>query len=259
MSAVVRGWNADVYHRVSSPHTQWAGAILDRLALRGDETVLDAGCGSGRVTAQLLERLPGGRVIAVDSSPSMLARARAELDPERADVREADLAHLSLAAGETVDAVFSNAVFHWIADHDALFASLARALRPGGRLSAQCGGAGNVAAVHEAALLAAADAGLGARMEGWAGPWNFATPERTQERLRAAGFVDAQCWLEPSPLQVDEPRAYLETVCLGPHLERLQPGEREAFLDAVMGRLGESPVLDYVRLNIVATRGTLDP
>jgi trans-aconitate 2-methyltransferase len=60
-------------------------------------------------------------------------------------------------------------------------------------------------------------------------------------------------------LQVDEPRAYLETVCLGPHLERLQPGEREAFLDAVMGRLGESPVLDYVRLNIVATRGTLDP
>ena len=90
MSAA-RGWNADAYHRVSVPHTQWADAILDRLQLRGDETVLDAGCGSGRVTQQLLDRLPRGRVIAVDSSASMLAHAREELDPARADVREADL------------------------------------------------------------------------------------------------------------------------------------------------------------------------
>jgi trans-aconitate 2-methyltransferase len=257
MSAA-RAWNADVYHRVSQPHTAWADAVLDRLELRGDETVLDAGCGSGRVTQQLLERLPAGRVIAVDSSPQMLARAREELDPARADVREADLAHLRLGAGEHVDAVFSNAVFHWIADHEALFRSLARALRPGGRLSAQCGGAGNVAAVHDAALAAAADAGLAERLHGWSGPWNFATPEQTATRLQAAGFTGADCWLQSWPVQVDDPRTYLETVCLGPHLERLQPGERARFLDAVMARLGEAPVLDYVRLNIVATRGTVD-
>lgn len=255
----VRGWNADVYHRVSQPHTEWAEAILDRLELHGDETVLDAGCGSGRVTHLLLARLPAGRVIAVDSSAAMLARAREELDPARADVRAADLAQLRLAAGERVDAVFSNAVFHWIADHDALFASLARALRPGGRLSAQCGGAGNVAAVHDAALRGASDAGLGDRFAGWAGPWNFATPEETLARLRAAGFVDAECWLQTWPVQVDDPRTYLQTVCLGPHLERLDAADRERFLDAVMARLGEAPTLDYVRLNIVATRGTLDP
>jgi trans-aconitate 2-methyltransferase len=252
-----RGWNADVYHRVSGPHVGWAEAILDRLELAGDETVLDAGCGSGRVTQLLLERLPQGRVIAVDSSAEMLARAREELDPARADVRAADLAQLRLANGETVDAVFSNAVFHWIADHEALFAALARALRPGGRLSAQCGGAGNVAAVHAAAVAAAADAGLAEHFEGWPGPWNFAAPEQTEARLRAAGFGEARCWLQTWPVEPDEPRAYLETVCLGPHLERLPAAEHEAFLDAVMARLGERATLDYVRLNIVAVRGTV--
>ncbi len=252
-----RGWDADVYHRVSSPQVGMAGAVLDRLALRGDETVLDAGCGSGRVTRMLLERLPRGRVIAVDASPQMVARARAELADVAADVLEADLAALTLAPGEQVDAVFSNATFHWVPDHDALFACLAAALRPGGRLSAQCGGAGNVAWVHEVALAAAADAGLAERFDGWPGPWNFQTPEATEARLREAGFVDAECWLQPWPLQVDEPRTYLQTVCLGPHLERLDAAEHERFLDAVMTRMGEAPVLDYVRLNIVATLGTV--
>ena len=252
-----RTWDADVYHQVSAPQVAMAGAVLDRLELRGDETVLDAGCGSGRVTRMLLERLPHGRVIAVDASPQMVARAREELAGATADVREADLAALALGPDELVDAVFSNATFHWVPDHDALFACLAAALAPGGRLSAQCGGAGNVAALHEAALAAAADAGLTARFEDWPGPWNFATPEATEERLRAAGFADAECWLQPWPLQVDEPRTYLQTVCLGPHLERLDAGEHERFLDAVMARLGEAPTLDYVRLNIVATRGTV--
>ncbi len=255
MSAA-RTWNADVYHRVSQPHVAWAAAVLDRLELTGAETVLDAGCGSGRVTQLLLERLPRGRVVAVDSSPQMLARARAELDTARADVREADLAQLRLRQGETVDAVFSNAVFHWVPDHAALFASLAGALAPGGRLSAQCGGAGNVAGVHEAAIAAAADAGLGASFAGWHGPWNFATPEETEARLLAAGFAEPRCWSETWPVEPDEPRAYLETVCLGPHLERLDAARREPFLDAVMARLGEAPVLDYVRLNIVARRAS---
>jgi trans-aconitate 2-methyltransferase len=249
-----RDWNADVYHRVSGPQVAMAGAVLDRLELRGDETVLDAGCGTGRVTRLLLERLPHGRVIAVDASAEMVARAREELAGLRADVRQADLAELVLAEGESVDAVFSNATFHWVPDHDALFAALAAALYPGGRVSVQCGGAGNVAGVHAAALQAAADSGLGHRFAGWPGPWNFAGPAQTEARLLAAGFADVSCWLQPWPVTPDEPRAYLETVCLGPHLARLADDERERFLDAVMVRLGERPLLDYVRLNIVARR-----
>lgn len=248
----VREWNADAYHRVSGPQVAMAAAVLDRLDLRGDETVLDAGCGSGRVTRLLLERLPRGRVVGVDASQEMVARARVELADAPAELRVAELVTLRLP--EPVDAVFSNATFHWVPDHDALFASLAAALRSGGRLSAQCGGEGNVAAVHEAALRGAADAGLERRFEDWPMPWNFAGPDATRARLRAAGFDDVRCWLQAWPVEPDEPREYLKTVCLGPHLERLEPGEHERFLDAVLERLGERPVLDYVRLNIVATR-----
>ena len=253
-----RGWDADAYHRVSAPQVAMARAVLDRLELAGDELVLDAGCGSGRVTRLLLERLPRGRVIAVDASAEMVARAREELAGAPADVRRADLAELRLQDGERVDAIFSNAVLHWVDDHDALFAHLAAALAPGGRMSAQCGGEGNVAALHATAVAAAADAGLAHRFEGWPGPWNFAGPRETERRLRAAGFDGVRCWLEPWPVAPDDPRAYLETVCLGPHLERLEPGERERFLDAVLARLGEHPTLDYVRLNIVAHRGCDD-
>jgi len=253
MSAPVRDWNADAYHRLSDPLVEMALKVLDRLELRGDETVLDAGCGSGRVTQLLLERLPRGRVIAVDSSPDMVARARAELG-ERADVRAADLAELQLEPGEQVDAVLSTATFHWVPDHDALFGCLARAVRSGGQLVAQCGGEGNIAGVHAAVGKAAVDAGLADRFEGWAGPWNFASPEVTHERLTTAGFDDARCWLEPWPVDPANSRGYLETVCLGPFLERLDVEERERFLDAVLARLGDRPTLDYVRLNITARR-----
>jgi len=239
-----RSWDAGTYHRVSGPQREWARAVLDRLELAGDETVLDAGCGSGGVTQLLLERLPHGRVIAVDASPDMVAKAREVLPG--VEVREADLQALELE--EPVDAVFSNAVFHWVPDHARLFARLAAALRPGGRLSAQCGGRGNVAGFH-----AAAQAQLGGRVE-VPQAWTFAGPEETEARLRAAGFAEARCWLEPWPVVPDEPAAFLRTVCCGPFLERLPPDEHDAFVAGVLRRLGPEPVLDYVRLNIVATR-----
>ena len=251
-----RGWDADAYHRVSGPQVAMAEPVLDRLELRGDETVLDAGCGSGRVTRLLLDRLPRGRVIAVDADAQMVQKARAELAGTAADVRHADLAQLRLHDGEQVDAVFSNAVFHWVPDHDALFAALAAALGPGGRMSVQCGGEGNVAQLHATALEAASDAGLAARFAGWPRPWNFAGPAQTEARLCGAGFEDVRCWLQPWPVEPDDPRTYLETVCLGPHLERLEAGEHGRFLDAVLARLGERPSLDYVRLNISARRAS---
>ena len=238
-----RSWDADTYHRVSGPQQAWARAVLDRLELRGDETVLDAGCGSGAVTRLLLDRLPRGRVIAVDGSPEMVAKAR-EVLPE-VEVRQADLQELELEA--PVDAVFSNAVFHWIPDHARLFRRLAAVLRPGGRLSAQCGGKGNIARVLAAARAAREDLAVPE-------VWHFAGPEETAARLREAGFAEARCWLEPWPAVPEEPAAYLATVCCGPFLERLLPDEHDAFVAAVLHRLGPTPELDYVRLNIVATR-----
>lgn len=245
----VRSWDASTYHTISSPQAEMAEAVLDRLELRGDETVLDAGCGSGRVTAALLERLPRGRVVAVDADAAMVEHARAALPDDRVEVHHQDLAALRVDA--PVEAVFSNAVFHWMSDHDALFAALARALRPGGRLSAQCGGEGNIASVQAAAdAIVAADPPLQRHFAGWQRPWNFANPTETEERLRAAGFATAEAWLEPWPARPDDPTTYLRTICLGPYLERLPEDEHETFAATVAERTGGE--LDYMRLNIVA-------
>ena len=247
---MTRSWDAATYHRVSAPQLEWAGKVLQRLPLRGDETVLDAGCGSGNVTQLLLDRLPEGRVVAVDSSESMVEHAREALDPERATVFRADLVELEL--DEPVDAAFSNAVFHWIPDHDALFARLYDALAPGAPLVAQCGGKGNVARFHAAAREVAEGEPYAEHLAGWTGPWNFASAEETAQRLERAGFVEITTWLEPYPVTPDDPLAFVTTVCLGPHLQRLPEELRDGFAAAVCDVAGAE--LDYVRLNIDAKK-----
>jgi trans-aconitate 2-methyltransferase len=246
-----RDWDAVSYDRVSDPQVAWARRVLDRLALTGGETVLDAGCGSGRVTKLLLERLPRGHVIAVDAAPSMVEQAREALG-ERATVFQADLREVTVPA--PVDAVFSNAVFHWLPDHDLLFRRLFAVLRPGGRLVAQCGGAGNVERFHAVAREVALEAPYAEHLAGWQGPWNFATAEQTGERLVAAGFADVETWLEPSPVHPPEPVEYLRTVCLGHHLAALPELLRQPYAETVAARCGSPLELDYVRLDIDATR-----
>jgi trans-aconitate 2-methyltransferase len=246
-----RDWDGSTYDRIADPMTRWGTSVLDRLPLRGDETVLDAGCGSGRVTERLLERLPAGHVIALDGSPAMIREARARLASagHRVTFVVADLGAPLPLAPASVDAVLSTATFHWVPDHDALFRHLAAVLRPGGRLVAQCGGAGNIARVREA---------IAATGETWPGPWTFATPQETRERLHRAGFTDVEAWIhdEPTPLEPGAPlREYLRTVVLGAHLERLAPAAREPFVEAVASAL-PGPVIDYTRLTILARRAS---
>lgn len=255
-----REWDAGTYHRVSNPQFRWGLKVLERLPLRGDEVVLDAGCGSGRLTEALLGRLPAGRVVCVDRSRQMLDEARRNLAGYGARVTflEADLASLALAS--PVDAVFSTATFHWVLDHDALFAALVRALRPGGRLLAQCGGAGNLARVHARAGELQARAPYAEHFRGWTEPWRFATPEETLGSLSRAGFGGARAWLEPAPTPFPSAEAlgeFLTAVVLRPHLARLPEGLRGAFVGELVARAGADPEgcgLDYVRLNLEAVR-----
>jgi len=244
-----RDWDAASYDRISDPQYAWALEVLERLPLAGDETVLDAGCGSGRVTELLLERLPRGRVIGVDASEAMIEHARRALGA-RAILRVGDLARFRV--DRNVDAIFSNAVLHWIADHDAVFGALFAALRPGGRLVAQCGGAGNVAALGEATRAVLGREPFAAQARPPARAWNFATPEDTRARLSMAGFDDVQASLEPKRVAVG--REFLRTVNLGPHLEGLPESLHGDFVDAVAAELGDPLELDYVRLNIDARR-----
>jgi trans-aconitate 2-methyltransferase len=247
----VRSWSGAEYDRLSTPMEAMGREVLERLPLEGSETVIDAGCGSGRVTEALIARLPRGRVVGVDASASMIDAARERLG-ERAELHVADLATFDL--GLRADAILSTATFHWIADHDALFARLRAHLRDGGRLVAQCGGQGNIASVHAAAREAMAAEPYAPHFADWQGPWNFATPQDTERRLAAAGFAEARAWLQPRPVTPDDPHAYLAEINLGAHLGRLPEELRSAFVDDVIDRLGGPPItIDYVRLNIDAT------
>lgn len=249
MNSSAREWDAETYDAVSDPQFSWGMEVLERLELGGDEAALDAGCGSGRVTAELLARLPRGSVLAVDGSEAMVAKARERLG-DRASYLVADLVQLEIE--EPVDLVFSTATLHWILDHDLLFRRLRAALRPGGRLVAQCGGEGNVARHAQAIAAVVADPEFAPHFEGATGMWNFAGPEETEARLRAAGFAKARCWLEPKPVRPPDPLAFTSTVTLGPLLAQLPEGKRQPFAEAVLARSEQPLVLDYVRLNIEA-------
>ncbi|MFL5861390.1 MAG: class I SAM-dependent methyltransferase [Solirubrobacteraceae bacterium] len=246
-----RDWDATTYDRVSAPQQRWAAEQLDRLDLAGDEVVLDAGCGSGKITLELIRRVPRGIVYAVDAAPSMVQHAQ-EAVGDRATALCQDLTELDLP--EPVDVVFSNATFHWIADHDALFSALARNMKPRARLLAQCGGRGNIDRFRLLADDVAFSDPFAPYFSGWVAPWNYATAEETAERLARAGFQDVCTWLEEKPTLLEEPRAFVSTVCLVRHLDPLPGDLRDPFIDAVLERYGEPVVLHYVRLNMAARR-----
>jgi trans-aconitate 2-methyltransferase len=222
---------------------------LERLELSGDERVLDAGCGSGRLTEQLLERLPDGSVVALDGSASMLEEARRRLARfgDRVRLLQADLARPPLPIDSQVDAILSTATFHWVLDHDALFAGLAGALRAGGQLSFQCGGEGNAQALIQAA-----------REEGveTAGRFHMAGVDETRERLRSAGFGHVRVWLEPRTIELGS-RADLIEYIVTPYLRPatgLPEAELQRLAEAMADRLG-GLAIGYVRLNGLALRG----
>ena len=241
-------WNAVSYDKVADPQARWGAEVLERLPLEGDETVLDAGCGTGRVTEMLLARLPRGRVVALDASAAMLEQARGRLARfgDQVSYVHADLAQ-PLPIAEPVDAVLSTATFHWVLDHDALLANLAAVLRPGGCLVAQCGGFGNVATL----LRIATDV-----HPGFHRVHNFQTPEATRDRLARSGFDRIETWLSDAPTPFETPEqfeAFLETVCLRTFLDELPAEARAPFVREVAARMPEL-TLDYVRLNITARR-----
>lgn len=255
-------WNATTYHRVANAHVGWGQRVLARLPLRGDEVVADAGCGTGRLTAELLERLPDGHVIAIDGSANMLQVAADHLRPrygDRVSFLQADLRELTLA--EPVDAIFSTATFHWIADHEALFRVLFAALKPGGRLVAQCGGGPNIAGLMEQVATVQRQPEFAPYFRDWQEFWEFADAGTTARRLDVAGFVDIVTSLEETPTFLPSAADYhdfLETVVLRSHLEPL-PNQalRTAFLDQLtdISAAAEPPFfLDYWRLNLAGRR-----
>jgi trans-aconitate 2-methyltransferase len=247
-------WDAATYDRVSDIQLEWGTKVLERLELAGDETVLDAGCGTGRVTRLIADRVPEGKVIGVDAAPSMIELAREQLADlgDRAELRVADLTDLEL--DRPVDVIFSNATLHWILDHQRLFDRFFTALRPGGTFEAQCGGQGNVAEWMRAIEAAEGDERFSAYLRGMPAATNFASVGDTETRLARAGFDVARVWLYTERYEPPAPRAFVASVGLNKHLDRLPAELHDRFIDAVLGSMARPLVLEYVRLNISATR-----
>jgi trans-aconitate 2-methyltransferase len=242
-------WRGNDYDRISGPHADMGAPALDRLVLLGHERVLDAGCGSGRVTERLLERLPGGSVVALDGSASMLAEAARRLERfgDRVRFVQADLASPPFPVDGLVDAAMSTATLHWVLDHDALFRGLAAVLRPDGQLSFQCGGEGNASALIDAV-----------RAEGveTAGAFHMAGVHDTRRRLEASGFTAVEAWLQPQTIHFetrDQMLDYIVTPYLRP-ATGLPDDELYRLAGRVADRLGIL-ALDYVRLNVTARKG----
>ncbi|MDQ6888635.1 MAG: methyltransferase domain-containing protein [Gemmatimonadota bacterium] len=255
-------WDASAYHRVSDPQFGWGMAVLDQLQLDGRERVLDIGCGSGRLTAELRTRLGSGSVVALDASSSMVGAARELLAarfPDRWDVVLASGDRLPFPA--SFDIVFSTATFHWIPDHPRLFREILRVLRPRGCLHAQCGGSHNLSGLHARATALSRSPRYARHFTEWRDPWEFASAETTSARLEEAGFEDIETSIHPAPLILESAQAYrlfLRTVVIRPYLAYL-PSESlaEAYLgDLTAAAAGDEPPysLDYWRLNLAGRR-----
>jgi trans-aconitate 2-methyltransferase len=228
--------------------------------LRGDELLMDAGCGTGRLTAQLLQSLPRGRVVGVDVSQNMLAAAQDYLAPDFGGkflLVAADLQDLPFE--RAFDGIFSTAAFHWVLDHDRLFRSLFRALRPGGWLQAQCGGGQNLARLRRRIDALAATAKYDQYFDGFREPWTFNDAETAAEVMQRAGFIEVETSvesaltiLEGSPQYAD----FVRSVILRQHLRRIPDDEsRTAFVAALTSQAetDDPPFsLDYWRLNLGA-------
>ncbi|WP_310529593.1 methyltransferase domain-containing protein [Nocardioides sp.] len=240
-----REWDATAYDSLPLPHVAWGQRVLDRMRLTGDERVLDAGCGTGRDGAALLSRWPNARLVGIDGSQQMIDAARERLGPD-VELHVADLA-APLPLDQPVDAVMSVAAFHWIEDHDLLFGNLAAVMRPGARLTSDCGGQGQLAIMTAALVEVTGDGKFGTSFKGI---------DETRESLSGAGFEVEDVRLREDPLRLDDPdllETYLATVNLGSHLVDLPMDEQREFVRRVREAMAE-PVIDYVRLEIDAIR-----
>ncbi len=254
-------WDAEAYDKLSDPQYRWGTKLLQSIELRGDEAVMDAGCGSGRLTEDLLARLPRGRVIAVDSSENMVQTARKRLQGygDRVSLLCVDLTELPMV-GE-LDGIFSNAVFHWLPDHAALFRTLLRALKPGGWLVAQCGGEGNLARLRGRLHELMEREPYAKYLKGWNDGAHYEGATVTRTRLEAAGFVVSECRLHPDPVQfpdADSMVLFVRKVNAHRFVSRLPQELEDTFVRqaAEQAALDKPPfVLDYVRLTMRARRG----
>lgn len=239
-------WNAEDYAATARFVSDLGQPVLDRLAPRPGERILDVGCGDGALTQKIAGA--GATVVGVDPAPDFVtAAAKRGIDARLLDAQ-------ALPFEREFDAVFTNAVLHWIPDLDAALRGIQRALRSGGRFVGECGGHGNVAAVSTALQAVGLRHGVRVQL-----PWNYPTADDFTRRLIAAGFRPLSVELIPRPTALAAGMAAWLRTFAGPVFEQLPAGAREGALDDTVDLLRWSLcdeqgrwTADYVRLRFAA-------
>jgi trans-aconitate methyltransferase len=241
------GWDSEDYAKYSRAQQKWARELIDKLKLNGDETLLDIGSGDGKVTAEIAGLLPRGRVIGVDSAPSMvqLARSRYPQDTHaNLSFELMDAAQLSFK--ERFDLVFSNAVLHWLTDHGPVLDGIFASLKPGGRMLLQMGGEGNAQLVVETIETLIEQQPWHDYFEDFSFPYGFFGPAAYSELLGRSGFTVDRVECIGKDMEhdgVDGLRGWLRTTWL-PYTERLSKQKKDVFIDSVVQHYLQKVPLD---------------
>jgi trans-aconitate 2-methyltransferase len=231
---LIEGWNGADYERHSSHQRRWGGSLLAELTLRGDERILDLGCGDGTLTRQLADRVPRGCVLGVDAAPGMLEAAEAKCGP---NMRVACLDIADLAFEAEFDVVFSNATLHWLPDHAAVLRGVHRALRPGGILRGQFGGEGNIPNLVACTRHRMASPPFLGAFAGFRWPWTFPELTAYEALLGKSAFAAWRAWLEAKEQRFPTAEAlvgWIDNPCLIPFVQALPTDLRRPFRDAVV-------------------------
>lgn len=262
MAKTEYAWDAHEYARHSSAQLIWAEELIGKLGIRGDESLLDIGCGDGKITARIAGLLPRGQVVGLDASPEMIQLARSRCGgKEHTNLAFVQQDAREIALAEQFDLVFSAAALHWIQDHGAVLRGIKRSLKPGGRILLQMGGRGNARDVFSALQQVVAVPPWQPYFAGFAAPYSFYGPDDYEVWLIQEGFQIDRVELIPKEMvhTVDGFKGWLRTTWF-PYTDRLPEALRERFLDELVAAYSAGWPLDadgnvhvqMVRLEVAA-------
>ncbi|HOK57501.1 MAG TPA: methyltransferase domain-containing protein [Methanothrix sp.] len=232
-------WDPEEYERSSSAQQEWAMSALSELRIRGDERILDVGCGDGKITARISQLVPDGSVLGIDISPDMIsfARRRHPSDVFR-NLRFEQGDALDLRFQEEFDIVVSFACLHWIRDHLSVLRGICRSLVPGGRMFIQCGGRGNAAQLLDTTAEVIMEEHFAPYFEDFEFPYFFYEPEDYERWIPAAGLHIVSVRLIPKDMVHsgrDALEGFIRSTWL-PYLQRLPPELRPDLVQEIAGR-----------------------
>ncbi len=231
---LIASWNGADYARHSSHQRRWGGDLITDLPLRGDEHILDLGCGDGSLTSRLAEHVPSGFVLGVDAAEGMLEAAQAKT---KANLRFVKLDIASIAFDAEFDVIFSNAALHWVHGHGPLLGRIYRALRPGGFVRAQFGCEGNCPVLVDCLRAQMSCSPFSAAFVDFCWPWFFSSLTEYETLLTASPFSDWRVSIQrkdQSFVDADALIGWVDNPCLIPFLQGLPTGLRRPFRDRVV-------------------------